>query len=380
MLRQLRPICWNENMPVHAPPLDCSRDYSRYPNCPAWPRGRCPPSVPRAITSDIRTVRHGHEAAARPMCELRQPAVNLLGAVRRHGQRLHRGGSGGPNPTTAARSASKSRPKWLRLSEGEVGTLRILEHGCDARLLTARKTTRSECLLGAALALIAAGVLRIDDLFAQSLMHRDVIQVAEGVLQFLQSSHKTLPSPRSLLARERAAKELRSMPEFFSLNAHLMSPLGVKLAELRTRFQNLLPASPQLVGGSIHNRLFSQQAGEIVGAARPVAGFDPARSVENKTTKACGVDGRAGAGKRFPTSSLEVVGENRHSRSIRLAIRDRPHNALDENIKFARWAQFLSDPLELGLHLLRLPIKKNVGKQRDRRPQTPKSDPRLVQS
>src|ERR1700730_18987908 len=24
MLRQLRPICWNENMPVHAPPLDCS--------------------------------------------------------------------------------------------------------------------------------------------------------------------------------------------------------------------------------------------------------------------------------------------------------------------------------------------------------------------
>src|SRR6516164_10122653 len=136
-------------------------------------------SIARAITPDIRTVRHGHEAAARHLCELRQPAVNLLGAVRRHGQRLHRGGSGGPNPTTAARSASKSRPKWLRLSEGEVGTLRILEHGCDARLLTARKTTRSECLLGAALALIAAGVLRIDDLFAQSLMHRDVIQVAE---------------------------------------------------------------------------------------------------------------------------------------------------------------------------------------------------------
>src|SRR5262249_6796349 len=54
-------------------------------------------------------------------------------------------------------------------------------------------------------------------------------------------------------------------------------------------------------------------------------------------------------------------------------------NALDEHIEFARWAQFLSDPLELGLHLLRLRTKKHVGKQRDSRPQTPKSDPHLVQ-
>src|SRR5215472_9786106 len=91
--------------------------------------------------------------------------------------------------------------------------------------------------------------------------------------------------------------------------------------------------------------LLSQQAAEIVGVARPVAGFDPARSVENKTTKACGFDGRAGAGKCLLTSSLEVLGENRHSRSIRLASRDRPHNALDEYIKFARRAKFLSDPL-----------------------------------
>src|SRR5262249_60406318 len=87
----------------------------------------------------------------------------------------------------AASSASKSRPKWLRLSEGAVGALSIREHGCDARLLTARKTTRSECLLGAALSLFPASILRINDLFAQSLMHRDVVQVAKGVLQFLQT-------------------------------------------------------------------------------------------------------------------------------------------------------------------------------------------------
>src|SRR5262245_47730285 len=286
-----------------------------------------------------------------------------------------------PSGTSVAISSpSKSRPKWLRLSEGAVGTLRILKHRCDARLLTARKTTRSECLLGAAFALLAAGVLRTNDLFAQSLMHRDVVQVTEGVLQFLQSCHETFPSPHSLLARKGAAKEFRGVPKLLGLNAHLVSTLWVELVELRTRFQNLLPAPPQLVGGSTDNRLLSQQAAEIVGVARPVAGFNPARGVENKTTKACGFDGRAGAGKRLLTSSLEVLGENRHSRSIRLAIRDRPHNALDEHIKFARRAKFLSDPLELGLHLLRLRINKHVSKQGDRRPQTPKSDPHLVQS
>src|SRR5262249_61058215 len=172
---------------------------------------------------------------------------------------------------------SKSRPKWLRLGEGAVGKLCILEHGCDACLLTARKTAGGECFLGAALALLAAGVLRINDLFAQSLMHRDVVEVTEGVLQLLQSGHETVPSPHSLLAGKRAAKELRGVPEFLGLNAHLMSTLWVELLELRTRFQNLLPASPQLVGGGADNRLLSQQAAEIVSAARPVAGFDPAR-------------------------------------------------------------------------------------------------------
>src|SRR6516225_5521747 len=158
----------------------------------------------------------------------------------------------------ASLSASTSRPKWLRLSEGAVGTLRVLEHKCHARLLTARKTTRSECLLDAALPLLAADVLRINDPFAQSLMHRDVVEVTEGVLQFLQSCRETVPSPHSLLAGKRAGKEFRSVPKFLGLNAHLMSTLRVELLELCTRFQNLLPASPQLVGGGTDNRLLSQ--------------------------------------------------------------------------------------------------------------------------
>src|SRR6516162_10494418 len=280
----------------------------------------------------------------------------------------------------AASPPSKSRPKWLRLSEGAVGKLCILEHGRDARLLTARKTSRSECLLGAAFALLAAGVVHINDLFAESLMHRDIVEVTEGVLQFLQSSQETLPSPHSLLARKRAGKEFRGVPEFLGLNAQLMSTLWVELVEPRARFQNLLPAPSYLAGSSRHNRLFAQRAGETVGATRPVAGLDPAGSVENETTKARGFDGRTSAGERRLTSSLEVLGEHRHSRSVRLAIRDRAHDAPNEHIKFARGAQFLTDPLELGPHFRRLRIKEHVGKQRDCRPQTPKSNPHLMQS
>src|SRR5262249_56064902 len=119
-----------------------------------------------------------------------------------------------------------------------VGTVRMREHGRGGRRLRAGKAWRGECLLGAAFALFAAGVVHIDDLFAQSLMHRDVVEVTEGVLQLLQSGHETVPSPHSLLARKRAAKEFRGVPEFLGLNAHLMSTLWVELLELRTRFQN----------------------------------------------------------------------------------------------------------------------------------------------
>jgi hypothetical protein len=73
-------------------------------------------------------------------------------------------------------AAPKSRPKWLRLSEQTVGTLRILEHRSDARLLTAGKTASGECLLGAASTLLAAGILRDDDSFGQFLMHGNVVQ------------------------------------------------------------------------------------------------------------------------------------------------------------------------------------------------------------
>ena len=50
---------------------------------------------------------------------------------------IRKEGRHGLDAAAASLSASMSRPKRLRLCEVAVGTLRILEHGCDACLLTA---------------------------------------------------------------------------------------------------------------------------------------------------------------------------------------------------------------------------------------------------
>src|SRR5262249_43533361 len=148
--------------------------------------------------------------------------------------------------------------------------------------------------------------------------HRQSVRSAPHGLR-CRSTHRGRPAVSPLRRRsgsgaaqffsgEGAGKEFRGVPELLGLETHLMPPLGVELAQWRTRFQNLLPAPPQLVGGSAYNRLFSQQAREIVGVARPVAGLDPARSIENKITKARGFDCRPGARKGFLAPLLEVLG------------------------------------------------------------------------
>ena len=193
-------------------------------------------------------------------------------------------------------------------------------------------------------------------------MHRDIVQVAESILQFLECGDERFPPPPRFLAGERAGKEFRGVAELLGLQAHLVPPFGIEFAEARARFQNLFPASPQLVGGRAHDRLFSQQAGEVVGVAGPVAGFDPAGSIENKAAKAWRFDRRKGARKRLLPSLLDVLDENCHSRPIPPTVRQRLHDAADEHIKLARRAQFLRDPPELLFHLLRLRIVQHVGK------------------
>ena len=141
---------------------------------------------------------------------------------------------------------------------------------------------------------------------------------------------------------ERAGKEFRCVAEFLGLNSQLVPSRRVERVELCSRVQNFPPALPQLLGSRDRNRVLSQRAGEIV--TGPVAGLDPGRAVENQITKARGFDRPGGAGNRVLTFLLKIPRENRHSRPIRLAVRDRIDDLLDEHVEFARGAQFRRAP------------------------------------
>src|SRR5258708_5914315 len=109
-----------------------------------------------------------------------------------------------------------------------------------------------------------------------------------------------------------------------------MPPLGVELAQLRTRFQKLLPASPQLVGGSPDTRLFWPEGCGCVGVAAPGAGYERARGREKKDKKGFESAGGGGGQNLFLVYLVGARGGARHSRSIGFAACDRPHNPTDE--------------------------------------------------
>src|SRR5262249_28581234 len=117
----------------------------------------------------------------------------------------------------AAAPLAKSRPERLRLGKGPVGALRVLEHVSDARFLPAGKATGGEGLLRADRPRFSASGLGMDDAFGQPRMHRDIVQVAESILEFLQSGDERLPPPRGFLVGERASEEFRGVAELLGL-------------------------------------------------------------------------------------------------------------------------------------------------------------------
>jgi len=181
---------------------------------------------------------------------------------------------------------------------------------------------------------------------------------------FLQSGHEAVPAPPQPSCRGRHRQRIpRAYRSFLAWRRIRCRRSGSSSRSCAPAFKKLLPASaaarrrqPRQSAVSRTKRVRSS------GVARPVASFDPARGIENKATKACGFDGRAGARKTLPrVLCWRSLARTATPGPLGFAACDRPHNPTDEYMKLARWAQLLSDPLELALHLLRLRIKKHVG-------------------
>src|SRR6266702_3162798 len=277
------------------------------------------------------------------------------------------------------RPLHRSRPKWFRFGKAAIGLLGVLQHRADARLLATGEAAGGECLLGATSPSLSASVSSVDHPLGQFLVHLDVVEVAERVLQLFQPRHEFLPAPRGFLAGERAGEEFRRIAQLLCPNAQLVAAEGIELVELCALFENLFPVPAQRCCGCGGNRPFTQRAGGRSVVMHPITGFDPGRSIENETTKTVGFDRRLGAGKCMLAFFSQVLGENRHAGSIRLAIRDRFHHPLEEHVEFARRRQFPADPFEFRLHPAGLRVSQHIGEERDRRAQPPQRDSRLVQ-
>src|SRR5262245_28614338 len=81
-------------------------------------------------------------------------------------------------PDVPPHAACASRPERLCFGESGISPLRFLEHGRDARLLTARQAAGGECLPGAPATPLAVGIRAFDEPLRQFLVHRDVVEVA----------------------------------------------------------------------------------------------------------------------------------------------------------------------------------------------------------
>ena len=125
-----------------------------------------------------------------------------------------------------------------------------------------------------------------------------------------------------------------------------MPALRIQRVQMPAPFHDRLPAAPQLVGRRGRNRPGPEHAGEIIRVARPIAGLDQRRGIEDKRAKARAFDRRSRPGEGILTASPKLPGKHRDPGS--LAVRDRLHHAFEKNIELARQPELPHDPFEVG--------------------------------
>src|SRR5438874_4830766 len=230
---------------------------------------------------------------------------------------------GRPGPRRA-----RSRPERLCPCKSLVGMARFPEHGRTACLLMAGKTTGSKRFAGATRTPVVRAVLGINEALCEPLVHRDVVEIAKGVLKLLQAEHEPLAAARGFLAGKGLGKVFRGITKLLRLNPQFVASLGAERLQVFAAFEDSLPAPMQLLCGRRRNRALPQCANERVILVRPLPGLDPCRSVKNQGAKAWRFDRRKGTGKGIPALFLKISCEHRHARSVRVAVRDRLQDAL----------------------------------------------------
>src|SRR5689334_16919764 len=132
-------------------------------------------------------------------------------------------------------SGRASAPEWFDLPEIGNRVRRRENEGLAARFLMSRHETDREGLGAGARAPPGAA-----DQFAGHLFtHRDVVEVAERILQPLQRRHKRLASLFGAPAREKSGKEVGPVAQFLDCDTQLVPLLRRKLTHGAASLLNL---------------------------------------------------------------------------------------------------------------------------------------------
>ena len=151
------------------------------------------------------------------------------------------------------------RPEPLDLGQLSIGIDRCGQCRINARIFVPHQHARGESAFAAHAPAPHAG--RADEL----LVHRDVVEIAECILQRFERRLESFAPLRGPLARKQAAEEFRCVADLLGLDSQLMAALRI---EPRDRFAfsaDLLPAPVQLAGGGNLDR----DLADVTSSGRP---------------------------------------------------------------------------------------------------------------
>src|SRR5690349_15001703 len=116
-------------------------------------------------------------------------------------------------------SFGRLSPERLDLRKLRIGPPRLVHQRSEARFLAPGQPAGGECLSGADTLELVTRVVTLDELFRQLLVHADIVEIAERILQPLEGSGKIAPTLRLLLARKGAGEEFRRIAQLLDVNA-----------------------------------------------------------------------------------------------------------------------------------------------------------------
>src|SRR5262245_53539324 len=122
----------------------------------------------------------------------------------------------------------------------------------------------------------------------QALVHRNVIQIAESILQSSKRRHEFLLPFYGFFVLKQSTEKLGRVAQFFHLNAQFVAFVGIELRKLFSPLARLAPSSSQLLCSENFDRNLAPASCQVVSRVRPAAALKPDCNFKDQSTKSSG--------------------------------------------------------------------------------------------